>query len=150
MDGVEAENRRAINKRSDEKGGDKEEHHSTDQKNIESAAKKIQHLTNAQKEKEMMRTPENMRLREEAAARCTAKIKRRVLRRQTRKARAEHLVRCSLEPGKSRMARITSKRCTPTWKKPKKNRKTESNISGRKKEISNLQRTDATQRSQWT
>ena len=47
----------------------------------------------------MMSTPENVRLREEAAAKCTAKIKRRVLRRQARKDRAEHLVRCSSEPG---------------------------------------------------
>ena len=42
------------------KGGDKEEHLSTVQKNRKSAAKKIQHRTNAQKEKEMMRTPENV------------------------------------------------------------------------------------------
>ena len=49
-----------------------------------------------------MRTPENVRLREEAAARCTTKIKRRVLRRQARNARAEHLVRCSSEPGKKK------------------------------------------------
>ena len=61
------------------KGGDKEENPSTVQKNIENAAKKIEHRTNAQKDKEMMRSPENVRLREEAAARCTAKIKRRVL-----------------------------------------------------------------------
>ena len=67
---------------------DTEEDLSTAQKNFENAAKEIQHRTNAQKEKEMMRTPENVRLREEAAARCTAKIKRRVLRRQARKARA--------------------------------------------------------------
>ena len=51
-----------------------------------------------------MRTPEYVRLREEAAARCTAKIKRRVLRRQARKARAEHL-RCSLVPGKKKVKR---------------------------------------------
>ena len=49
-----------------------------------------------------MSTPETVRLREEAAARCTAKIKRRILRKQARKARAEHLVKCSLEPGKKK------------------------------------------------
>ena len=94
----------------------------------------------------MMRTPENVKLREEATARCTAKIKRRVLRRLVRKARAEHLVRCSLVPVKKKAKRKpltelpktdqngkrsfkdTVKRCTPTWKKPKKNRKTESNL----------------------
>ena len=52
-----------------------------------------------------MSTPENVRLREEAAARCTTKIKRRVLRRQARKARAEHLVKCSLEPRKEKSKR---------------------------------------------
>ena len=49
-----------------------------------------------------MSTPENVRLREEAAARCTAKIKRRILRKQARKARAEHVAKCSLEPGKKK------------------------------------------------
>ena len=98
MDGMEADNRRAII--TFQKGRNTEEDLSTAQKNIENAAKKIQHRTNAQMEKEMMRIPENVRLREEAAARCMAKIKRRVLRRQAGKARAEHLVRCSLVPGK--------------------------------------------------
>ena len=37
-----------------------------------------------------MITPENARLREE---RCTRKIKRRILRKQARKARAEHSVK---------------------------------------------------------
>ena len=46
-----------------------------------------------------------MRLREEAAERCTVKSKRRVLRRQARKARAEHLVRCSLVPGNRKAKR---------------------------------------------
>ena len=47
-----------------------------------------------------MSTAENVRLREEAAARCTTKIQRRVLGRQARKARDEHLVKCNLQPGK--------------------------------------------------
>ena len=85
--------------------GNKEEDLSTAQKNIENAAKNIQHRTNAQKEKELLRTPENVRLREEAAARCTAKIKWRVLRRQARKARAEHLIRCNLVPVKKKANR---------------------------------------------
>ena len=78
----------------------------------------------SRKRKILMNTPENVRLREEAAARCTAKIKRKVLKKQARKARAEHHVRCCLEPGKKkanrkpltelqvkgrRMAKITSK-----------------------------------------
>ena len=65
----------------------------------------LRHRTKAQKETEIMSTPENVRLREEAAARCTAEIKRRVLRRQARKARAEHLVRCILDPRKKKAKR---------------------------------------------
>ena len=81
---------------------DTEEDLSTAQKNLENAEKKILHRMNAQKEEEMMRTPENVRLREGAAVRCSAKIKRRVLRRQARKARVEHLTRCSLRQKESR------------------------------------------------
>ena len=49
--------------------------------------------------------PENVGLREEAAARCTAKIKRKVLKKQARKARAEHQVKCFLEQGKKKAKR---------------------------------------------
>ena len=52
-------------------------------------------------------TPENVRLREEAAARCTKMIKRKVLKKQARKARAEHLVKCCLEPRKKKVKRKT-------------------------------------------
>ena len=48
-----------------------------------------------------LRTQQNFRLRKEAAARCTAKTKRKVLKKQARKARAEHLVKCCLEPGET-------------------------------------------------
>ena len=47
-----------------------------------------------------MGTQETVRFREEAAARCTAKNKRKILRKQARKARAEHLVKCCLQDGK--------------------------------------------------
>ena len=60
--------------------GNKEEDLLTVQKNIENATKNIRHRTIAHKEKEIMSTPENVRLREEAAARCTAEIKWRVLK----------------------------------------------------------------------
>ena len=80
--------------------GSEEDDLATAQKNIESAAKKVGHRTRAQREKEIMSTPVNVRLREEGAAGCTAKIKRRKLTKQARKASAEHLARCSLEPGK--------------------------------------------------
>ena len=46
-----------------------------------------------------------MRLREELAAICTKKIKRRVLKKQARKARAEHLVTCCLTPRKRKVQR---------------------------------------------
>ena len=82
--------------------GSMEEDLATIQKNIENAAKKVVHRTKAQREKEIMSIPENVRLREEAAPGVQQKIKRRVLRRQARKARAEHLVKCSLEPGKNK------------------------------------------------
>ena len=85
--------------------GNAEEDLVTVQKNIENAAKKIRHRTKAQREKGIMSTPENVRLREEAAARCSAKTKRRVLRRQAKKVRTEHFVRCSLEPGKKKAKR---------------------------------------------
>ena len=45
------------------------------QKNIEKAAGKVAHRTKAQREKTTMSTPEHVRLREEAAARCIAKIR---------------------------------------------------------------------------
>ena len=60
------------------------------------------HQTKAQRDKEIMSTPENVRLREEAAARCTAKMKRRTLRKQARKARGEHLVKCILGLGEKK------------------------------------------------
>ena len=84
-----------------------EEYLSIVQKNIGNAARNVVHRTKAQREKLMMSTPETVRLREETAARCTAKIKRIILRKQARKARAEHLVRCSLasgEKGKTKAA----------------------------------------------
>ena len=51
---------------------------------------------------ELQRTPDDVRTHEEAASRCAKAIKRRVLKKLTRKARAEHLVRCSLAPGKKK------------------------------------------------
>ena len=57
------------------------------------------------REKVVQSTLENVRLREAAAARCTKKMKRRVLKKQARKARAEHLVKCCLETGKKKAKR---------------------------------------------
>ena len=159
---IPSDNRRAINtfqKGSDAKRRrDKEEYLSTVQKNIENAAEKIQHRTNAQKDKEVMRTPENVRLREEAAAGCAAGGGGRVLRRQARKARAGHLVRCSLVPGKKKGKRkpltelyvkghFTEDRAE--WQKERQTHCAEvyTDIFWKK---GNQKFTDATQRSQWT
>ena len=42
-------------------------------------------------------------MREEAAARCTKKIRSTVLKKQTRKARAGHQVKCFLTTGKRKV-----------------------------------------------
>ena len=42
------------------------------------------------RDKLLRSTPDDVRTREEAAARCTKVIKRRVLNKQARKARAQH------------------------------------------------------------
>ena len=52
-----------------------------------------------QKEENVVNAPENVGLREEAGAGCTSEIKRRVPKKQARKARAEHQMKCCLEPG---------------------------------------------------
>ena len=114
----------------------------------------LRHRTKAQKETEIMSTPENVRLREEAAARCTAEIKRRVLRRQARKARAEHLVRCILDPRKKKAKRkplteLYVKGHSPNGEETKEVQEKQLNIS-EKKGTYNSRRTDATQRSQLT
>ena len=74
-------------------------------KTIENVAGRVAHHTRAEREKIMMSTPENVRLRKEVAAKCTAKIKRRVLKKQASNARAERHVRCCLEPGKKKTKR---------------------------------------------
>ena len=92
-----------LRKKVMESGEDKIEEDLADiQKTIEDAAGKVAHHTEAEREKMIQNTPENVRLREEAAARCTKKIERRVFKQQARKARAEHLVKCCLELGKTK------------------------------------------------
>ena len=48
------------------------------QNSIENAAKKIAHTTKAERQKEVTRIPEPVLLREEAAARCTRPIERKI------------------------------------------------------------------------
>ena len=67
-----------LRKRVMEKNDDTEDDLATVWRNIEIAAGEVAHHTKAEREKHFMCTPENVRLCEEAAARCTAKIKRRV------------------------------------------------------------------------
>ena len=77
-------------------GEGKEETLGTIQKGIEEAAGKVP------RDKMVKRTPVSVGIREEAAARCTQVINRRVLKKQARKARADHLVICSMMPGRRR------------------------------------------------
>ena len=48
---------------------------------IETAAGKVAHYTEAEREKLIMSTPENVGFREKASATCTKRIKRKVLKK---------------------------------------------------------------------
>ena len=82
-----------------EKYDDTEDHLVAIQRTFGNAAGKVAHHTKAEREK-MMSTPENVRLREKTAARCTARIKRRMPKKQARKIRTKHHVRYCSEPVK--------------------------------------------------
>ena len=58
------------------------------------------HTAQKKKDKAVKQTPENVKVCDEEAARCTEVMKTRVLRKQARKARADHLVKSSLIPRK--------------------------------------------------
>ena len=62
------------------------------QKSIEEAAKQVEQ---SDRDKEVRRTPEEVRIREEVAARRTKLIKRGVPKEQAREARADHLLKSS-------------------------------------------------------
>ena len=74
------------------------------QEQIEQATRKIAHFTKGEREKIMRQTPEDVKIREEAAARCKRVMERRVLSKQARRARA-HLVKCSMESGRKKNRR---------------------------------------------
>ena len=95
--------RKDVMKSRDEK---MEEHLETIQKVIEDAAGEVAHSTKNERNI-AKRTPESVRKREEAAARCTKVIKRRVLKKQARKARAEHLGKCILASGRRNIQRTS-------------------------------------------
>ena len=69
-------------------------------KSIEEAAKKTDHTTKAERKKRGTDTPKAILSKEMAAARSTRPIERKILRKQARKARADHAVQCCLLPGK--------------------------------------------------
>ena len=87
------------------KGHGVDENLTTLQKTIEFALGNVAHCTKAERESSLQRTPDDVRMREEAAARCTKVIKREVLKKQVRKARAQHLVKCCLTLGKKKASR---------------------------------------------
>ena len=72
-------------------------------KSIEEAVGKVAHTTKSIETRQRNRRLENVRIREEAAARCTKVIKRRVLKKQARKARADHSVIRSTTPGRTKI-----------------------------------------------
>ena len=64
------------------------------------------HTTKSDGDKEAVRTLEKVRIREEAAARCTKVIKiKGIQESKTRKARADHIVKCSMMPGTTMLKR---------------------------------------------
>ena len=74
------------------------------QEQIEQATRNIALFTKGEREKIMRQTPEDVKIREEAAARCKRVMERRVLSKQARRARA-HLVKCSMESGRKKNRR---------------------------------------------
>ena len=62
-------------------------------------------ITQKLKEENFSESAGECEIREEAAARCTKKIRRKVLKKQARKETAEHLLKCCLEPGKKKVKR---------------------------------------------
>ena len=85
-----------------EKNDDQMEDLAAIQKAIDISAGTVALYTKAERERIVKSTPEDVRLLEEAAARCTAKIKRKVLKKHARKARVE---RCCFERGKQKTKR---------------------------------------------
>ena len=63
------------------------------------------HHTKSESENIIQSTLENVKLREEAVAKCTNKIKRRVLRNHVRNTRTYHLMKYCLEPRKKKKAK---------------------------------------------
>ena len=87
------------------KGEVQNEDMETIQKSVQEAAKKVAHTTKSDGDQGGRRTPEKVRVKEGSTARCTQAIKRKVLRKQARKTRADHAVKCSMMLGKRKPKR---------------------------------------------
>ena len=119
-DEAKIEFQKAVMRKEDEK---QEEKLATIQKDMEEAAGKVACSTKYDSDNAMKETPQKARIREEAAARCTKVIKKGVLKKQARKARADHPVNCSSTPGRSTIEESRCQSCVSTGT----SRKTESN-----------------------
>ena len=70
-------------------------------RSIEEAAGRVVHTTKSDRQKDVRETPEEVTVKECAPARSARPIERKVLRKQARKARADHALKCSLSAGKN-------------------------------------------------
>ena len=77
----------------------------------------------------MKETPENVRIRADAAAKCTKVIKRRVLKKQTRKGRADHLVECRWMAGRRKIKRKPCQSCMSMRTSRKSQRKRQKRVA---------------------
>ena len=80
-----------------------DEHLTAIQKNV--AAGEVAHCTKAERENILQRTPDDVRTRENAAARCTKVIKRRVLKETSKESQSGALGEVQLAPGNEKAPR---------------------------------------------
>ena len=66
----------------------------------EEAAKSISHTTKSTRQKEAKQAPEEVTVRDKAAARCSRPIERIIISKHAKQTRAKHAVRRTLVPGK--------------------------------------------------
>ena len=60
--------------------------------------RRLRGSTKSERQKDVRETPDEVTVKEGAPARSARPIERKVLRKQARKARADHAVKCSLLP----------------------------------------------------
>ena len=83
-----------------ETGERSEENLRTMQKANEEAAAKVPHTTRNERGKVVKQTLENVRIREEAAARCTKSHQKKSAQETSKESQADPFVKCSLMPGR--------------------------------------------------